>query len=288
MKRSASALCILMLASTSLFALDFDVVPNDNGTFDINLAHSWEWADGWFSGFDLAYLNPLSIVSDDTYYVATSGTSLEASADLLGIRGTGPVSFSLAANILYSPSTINEVGYVDADDGRYFLVNDRHIELLLPRIKAGVSGYSGVFSGSFSAEFAPWFPVSLSQTLSVGTGGPRDEMTHISNGYGMGAWSATASAAMRTTLVSPSFEALVDWVPVAYSYLDYALQEQSLNSIIMNVSVFGGVTINALKLGGSSPRIMIGYEWNKVRDTVAGTLIVDDPGSLRFKVGLGL
>jgi len=288
MKRVASLTCLLAIAAASSFALDFDVTPNEDGTFDINLAHSWQWTEGWFSGFNLAYLNPLSIEAADTYYVATSGTSIEASADIMGIRGTGPVSFSLAANILYNQSTIKEVGYVDDGAVRWFIINDRNIMMILPRIKAGVSGRSGMLSARVDAEFAPVFPVSLKQALSVSSGGPREENVLSSGGQGTGAWSASASATFNTPLVSPSFEALVDWVPIAYSYLDYSLAERSIDSVVFNIAVFGGMTIHAVRLGGASPRIMIGYEWNKVRDNATGTFIVDDAGSLRFKIGLGL
>jgi hypothetical protein len=195
--------------------LDFSVAPNDDGTFDIHLGHAWEWTSRWFSGFDLSYLDPMSVDSSDTWYVATSGSSIEASADIIGIRSPGPVAFNLV------------------------------------------------------------FPVSLNQSLSVSAGGIRDDSNHVSSGQGIGAWSAT----IRTPRVSPSFDAVVDWVPVSYTYLDYTLTERPIDSVIFNVALYGGMTISALKLGGSSPRIMVGHEWNKVQDAATGDLIVDDAGS---------
>ena len=288
--------CILLLSLTySSAALDFEVSPNDNGTLDIFLDHSWTWTTGWFSGFNFAYMNPLSIDESDDLYVATSGTSVEASVDLLGYRWLGPVSFSIAGNILFNPSRTKEVGYLDHGIERYFLVNERDIQLILPRIKSGVQVKAGRFRAEVDGELAPWLKVLFKQKLSVNTAGPRTETSLDSDGLGTMAWSIRGSLSLSTAIALPSVEGSVDMVPIEYSYI--ALGEDgdgnivpfttSLDSTMINLAVYGGFSLHGIKLGGSSPRIMIGYAWSGVKDNLTGENILDEP-ELRLKLGLGL
>lgn len=286
---------LLLSMSYPLAALDFEVSPNENGTFDVFLDHSWTWNTGWFSGFDFAYMNPLSIDESDELYVATSGTSVEVSADLLGYRWTGPVSFSIAGNILFNPSRTKEVGYLDRGIDRYFLVNERDIKLILPRIKSGVQVKAGRFRAEVDGEFAPWLKVLFNQKLSVNTAGPRTETSLDSDGLGSMAWSVRGSLAFSTAIASPSVEGSINMVPIEYTYI--ALGEDldgnivpfttSLDSTMINLAVYGGFSLHGIKLGGSSPRIMVGYSWSGVKDNLTGENILEEP-ELRFKVGLGL
>jgi hypothetical protein len=278
----------LLAASLPTAALSFDASPNPNGTFDLRIDHSWGWGAGFFTGFDAALLNPLSVDSGSGYYVATSGTSIEASGDVLGYTTKGPMKVGIAANVLYNPSWLKEVGYIDlSSGGRLFLVNERDILLILPRIKAALSGNLGPLSVSVDGEYAPWFPVTLKQTLETSTTGPLAVAEHSSKGTGSNAWSVSGSAILRNSILSPEVEFSYDNVPISYSYLDASTAVNNLDALILDTSLLGGFTLDALKLGGSALRVLAGYEWSTTKDRASGETVVSDR-RFRIKVGLGL
>lgn len=278
----------MLLATVSAIVLD--VSPNENGTLDVMVAHNWYWTGSLFSGISFAYLNPLSITEEENLYSALSGTAAELSVDVLGYRFPGAFSAEVALNVLYNPNDLKEVGYVDSGSTRFFLVNERTINLLLPRIKGGVSGTTGRSGGlrfGLNAEFAPWFPVFFAQSLSVSTSGPREEKTTASTGYGAMAWAASGNAALRSPVASVLLEGGIDWVPVRYTYLDYSLTESTLDSLMVNFNFYGGLALHFIKLGDASPRVMVGLEKETVTNQADGSKLVGDT-KVRFKFGLGL
>jgi hypothetical protein len=125
-----NVVCVVLAACmlVSAYTLDFDISPNPNGSIDVNASQTFTWGESLWSSLSLSVENPLSVDEDAAYYVATSGTSVEASVDILGYRFKGPAGFGVALNLLYNPSDLKEVGYVDFGDGsRLFLVSGRAI-----------------------------------------------------------------------------------------------------------------------------------------------------------------
>lgn len=289
MKSFKSALvAILLVIGSGIHALGIDLSPNANGTIDLSASHTLEWGSGLWSSFDVTMTSPMDVEEDTGLYVATSGTSLEASLDLIGFHFGPSRNFGVALNVFYSPSSINEVGYVDlSDSSRLFLVNDRHIEMFLPRLKGSIMGNAGPLSLSIEAELAPWYIVQLTQTLSTSTTGAPDKQTLTSPGTGNWASSADASLVIKGSFVSPELRIGFDSTPMAYSYLNVLGTETYLDSLIFDVRIMGGGKLDFLNFGGAAPRVMAGYEWNRVQDKSTGEWIVDD-GEFIVSIGFSM
>lgn len=277
---------LFALFTVSTYALDIEASPNANGTIDFTASHEWRWNKRLFSGFQASITNPLDVQEDSSSYIATAGRGLEGSLDVLGLRFGTDISLGGALNFQYSSSFIKEIGYVDASDGkRYFLVNERNIDLMLPRLKMDLGYSSSLFTLHLSGEAAPWFFVFFDQSLYVDDSGARLPTTLSTTSSGFAAASANANLSLLGKTIAPELQIFVDYVPIAYDYLDYTLTRRSLDSTILNYGILGGFTITALKNLGSAPRIMIGYEWQKVRDNSSGTWIVSN-GQLKFAFAL--
>lgn len=278
----------LACVTTPALSLSIQASPNQNGTIDLQAAHEWQWSSGLFSGATLAITNPLNIQEDASSYIATSGRGLDGSIDILGIRFGKKISFGVAFNFQYSSSSIKEVGYVDASDSkRYFIVNDRNIDLILPRIKLDLATHNKFLNFSLTGEAAPWLGVFFDQALYIDDSGTLDPTTLSSFGSGMGAFSATMRISASTSFIKPEVEAIIDYIPVAYDYLDYTLSSAHLDSTIINFRLMGGLTLTALNAAGSAPRIMVGYEWNKVKDNSSDTWVIDT-GEMKFAFSLAM
>jgi len=276
MNKKNLLLLATLISLASAYALDFDVSPNPNGSLDVNASQTFAWGESLWSSVSLSVENPLAVDDDDAYYVATSGTSVEASVDILGFRFSGPAGFGMALNLLYNPSDLKEVGYIDLVDGsRLFLVNDRHIELILPRLKTSLSANAGPLKLSIEGEVAPWYMVTLTQTLSTSTSGVPVEKTLSSPGTGNWAYSADAVLVINNSVLTPELRFGFDSVPIAYAYLDALGTESYLDSLIFNVRAMAGGSIDFLRFSGAAPRVLVGYEWNRVQNRATGEWIVD-------------
>lgn len=286
MNRFRAVLFFFFVHVPFLFCFSFEVSPNEHGALDINVDHAWRWAGGFYSGFEAALVNPLDVNSAAQYYVATSGTSLETSVDILGYATEGRIPLDVAANVLYAPSKLREVGYIDLDDGsRLFLVNNRDITLILPRAKISSRLRFGPIIFTGSGSYAPKFSVTMNQSLETGSVGPSAEASHNSRSAGSGAWSLAAAAVLRGRYLSPEIEFETDYVPIEYSYLDSNSSIQNLDSLIRVTSVLGGFTLESPLFGSVKPRLLIGYEWTSTRDNETEKKIVDDK---RFKIVVGM
>jgi len=289
-KNHAALLLCFSIASfcPTAFTLELDVSPKENGTLDVSAGHTFVWSDAFWSSVSLSVENPLSVDESDTMYVALSGTSMELSADVLGVRFGGPVRFGLALNVLYNPSNLKEVGYVDLPDStRLFLINERRIELLLPRLKASISSVAGPLRFSVEGEASPWYIVNLTQSLTTTIGGDTMEKTLPNPGTGSWATSADGSIVIKGSVLSPEVRFGFDSVPMAYNYLDSLGTERYLDSLIVNIRLMGGASLGFLGAGGAAPRVLAGYEWNRVLDRASGAWIVED-GSLLLSIGFSM
>ena len=287
-KNSFAMLCMFFLLPVSIFGLDIEASPNANGTIDFTASHEWQWNSRLYSGLKASITNPLDVQEEDSSYVATAGHGLDGSVDILGLRFGRDISIGTALNFQYSSSFIKEIGYVDAIDGkRYFLINERNIDLILPRLTLDLGFSSNLFNLRVSGEAAPWFFVFFDQSLYVADSGVRQPTILSTTNSGFAAASANANLSIFGNTITPELQVFADYVPIAYDYLDYTLTRRNLNSTILNYGILGGFTITALKNLGSAPRIMIGYEWQKVRDNSSGTWIVED-SRLKFAFALSV
>lgn len=285
----AMLLCISIASfCQTAFALELDISPKENGTLDVSAGHTFVWSDAFWSSISLSVENPVSVDESDGMYVATSGTSAEFSADLVGFRFRGFANIGLALNVLFNPSSIKEVGYVDLPDAsRLFLINERRIELLLPRLKASAYGNLGPLRLSVEGEVSPWYTVSLTQTLTTSASGDPTVGTIESPGTGSWAASADGSIVIKGSFISPEVRFGFDSVPMAYDYLNAFGVQGSIDSLIVNLRLMGGASLSFLRSGGSAPRVLAGYEWNRVQDRSSGLWVVNDR-SLLLSIGFAM
>ena len=287
-----ASLALALLASlcvvTGVSAFSFEALPNANGTVDVRASHEWEWAPGIYSGLRLSLSNPMDAVKEANAYVATSGRVIESSADIIGVRFGRRRSIGAALNFQYSNDVIREIGYVDAAGPvRYFLVNDRTIDMFLPRLTLEFDDDIGPLRISADAEAAPWLGVRLGQSLYVGSSGSLVPRTLDTFSTGWAAASGRLGVALDLPAFMPELECTVDYVPIAYEYLDYSYARKRLDSTIINFGIMGGVTVRGSGGAESAPRFMVGYEWNRVRDNATGAYVVDG-GRMRFSLGVRL
>ncbi len=289
MKARCIGLCVSFISSiTATHALELDVSPQANGTLAMHASHTLAWNDSLWSSLSLSVENPLEVDEGEGRYVATSGTIIEGSLDVLGYRFKGPLRLGLAINALYSPMSLKEVGYIDlAGGGRLFLVNERSIDLLLPRLKVSLAGEAGPLSLSLEGEVSPYYIVNLTQRLSTSTGGVPTAKTLSSPGFGSWAASGDASLRLAGTIIAPELRVGLDSVPMAYSYLNASGQEAAIDSLIVTVRAMAGAGLPFLARGGAVPRALVGYEWNKVQDRPSGTWIAES-GDILVLIGFSL
>lgn len=284
----ALAVTMALAVTGAAVALDFEVTPDTNGSLDVSASHTVVWSDRLWSSVSLLVENPLFISQDDASYIALSGTSMELSADIIGFRPAGDAGPGIALNLLYNPATYNEVGYVDAAAGRWFLINERRLDLILPRIRASYAG-RGAVSFSVSGELAPWFMVVMRQDLDVTPPGSASTEYSLPQSIGSGMWAASADVTLTIPgrLFSPEVRAGFDSVPVAYTSLDTAGNETALDTLILNLRILAGGRLLAFGSGSAAPRLLAGYEWNRVKNNTTGEWIVMD-GRMLLVIGLSM
>ena len=270
----------------SAYSLEFDVSPNESGSLDVRGSQTFQWNSSVWSYISLAVENPVSVAERDNYYIATSGTSISASVDVLGYRYNGAVKLGIACNLLYNPNDVKEVGYVDLEDStRLFIVNERRIQLFQPRLKASLSGNAGILQFSADAYLSPWYILSFDQDISTSTTGVPDKHSLSSRGIGNWAAAADLSAVIVGSAVSPEVRFSFESVPMAYSYLDVFGTEREIDSLILNIQVMAGGSLKFLRFSGAAPRVLIGYEWKRVQDRLNGDWIIDN-GDMVLMFGL--
>ena len=255
--------------------------------------HSWEWGAGFYSGFDLSYLNPQEKYTDATTYSVTSGTVFEVSGDILGWQSPGSrvFSFGAAVNALWNPSRLEEIGYTDIASSRYFMINTRAIDLMLPRAKLSFGLIMGPLKITIDGEYSPWFTVNLNQTLAVGTTGTPVESNHLSATTAANAFSVNGNIVLNSPVLIPEIQYGIDIVPLAYSFLGLdgagTVATYAIDTITSNLSILGGFTLAGLKVNGVMVRVLAGYEWDTIVDRTSGAILLED-GKILIKIGLSM
>jgi len=273
--------CILPL---SAFAFQFEISPQPDGSITSTVAFDWNYGRSpVFSGLRGDYSTSVSDDSQPASYVATSGKTLSVEADILGWRGDWAASrLSLSANCKYDHMTIREIGYIDQGASRYFVLNDRTIDIYLPRAKLAGSLALGALAFELSGEYSPWYQVDLAQQLTVSPVFPKT--SHASSQSAMNALSFDGDVAFGIPGFKPIIGFGYDRVPIAYSALT-ATGLADFDTLIETLRFKATLELGFLKIGALVPAVLAQYEKTTTTDYVSHQSIADD-GKWTFGFGL--
>ncbi|MBI9104479.1 MAG: hypothetical protein JEY99_18840 [Spirochaetales bacterium] len=263
---------IISVSFVGLSALDFNVSPNDDGTVDILVGIDWEYSPVLYSAVKANYSNIIEVneksfdvktADNPDYYYTTSGTDLSIGADVLGYRiNLNNFRLDVAFNILYQVFDIREVGYSEFPDYHRFLINDRVINLILPRIKGTLVKQSGLWKLELGGEYSPWLSVGLDQQLKIISDNPSSG--NLSGDYASNstqsannAFSLNGLFRYKTPLLIPELYLEYDHLQIEYEMVTgtESSLDQTLSSQIM-------VVLDFISLKGIHPSVAFHYDWN--------------------------
>lgn len=280
MKRRSRAMALVCSAALVLFTLpaaafEFDVSPNRDGSLDVHLALDWDYSPTLYSRISGDYKNTSTQEDGETQYVATFGKTLAASVDLLGVRlGRPTARLDLAANLDYENMKFREIGYVDVGEApdvtRYFILNDRVITLVMPRVTGEGRYVTGPLELSAGGEYAPWLYVGLDQVLEISPG--RESTPFESTQSATNAYSVNAGARLNSRYADLITRTEFDSVAIVYDALT-AGGEQTINAHIRTLSAEFGLALSMLSVSGLHPTIGVRMSWDWTGP--AGTALAD-------------
>lgn len=265
----------LTVAALPAAAFEFDVSPNRDGSLDVHLALDWEYSPTLYSGIAGDYKNTSTQEDGETQYVATFGKTLAASVDVLGVRLGRPTGrVELAANLDYENMRFREIGYVDVGDDpdvvRYFILNDRVITLVMPRITGEGRYVTGPVELSAGGEYAPWLHVGLNQVLEIS---PRLESTPFeSTQSATNAFSVNAGARLNSPYLDLITGAEYDSVAIVYD-VRTAGGEARIDAHIRTLTTEVSLALSMLSVSGLHPTIGLRMSWDWTGP--AGTALAD-------------
>ncbi|GEM_PF-4011557 len=264
------------------YSLDFNVSPNKDGSLDMYLGLDWNYSTNFFSGIKAEYLNISDKTETESSYVATSGKTLSAEMDILGYRiKEKALNFDIAANVKLDNMKIREIGYIDSSGTRYFILNDRILNLMLPRLKGKIALNKYPFSASLAGEYSPWLYVDLQQELTISPG--LDKTPYHSAQPAYNAFSINMKTRLDSKLVSPFINLEYDNVAIKYRIYT-AGGEAVINTLMQNLSVTGTLVLSGISLNNLHPSVSAGYEWDWATDLSekASKPILSTKNYLRF------
>lgn len=274
MRRSLFVLAALVLAFP-LAALDFSVSPNPDGSFDFSLKHEWSYGAGpFFSGASLQSSSGSSTETSEGYRTMSVSRDFTASLVPLGYQlGSGRSQLRAALDLGWQRMKISELGYVDGyvprttNSYRFFMANDRVIDLILPKLRVDSRLGLGPLSLTFGGEYAPWLYVRLDQTLStaatptnsspVYAGSLPADKNHKSEQSAANAFSIDGSAFFRSAFIEPGIEATYDDLSIKYEYLDAFGRVAVSDTRFQTLTIGGSAIFRFAKVAGLSPKVSV-------------------------------
>jgi len=254
----------------AVFSMDFNISPNNDGTMDIDLGLNWNYSERFYSVIQGQYQNIHDNLEDTEQYIATSGTMLSLDIDFLGyrIREKG-FRFDVALNTQFQNMDIREIGYIDYDGTRYFILNDRNLKLLLPRVKGEFSYNYNNINFSIGGEYSPWLKVNLDQQLTISP--VLDKVLFTSSQSANNAFSVNSKIRFSNLFISPAISAEYDHLTIMYDIYT-AAGEATINTLLQTLSTNFTLVLNIINLKGLHPTVTYGYIWDWTTDQSADTL----------------
>jgi hypothetical protein len=248
-----------------VYSLDFDISPNDDGSLDFLFGFDWEYNNDLYSGIDVEYKNIKNQNETNESFVSTSGKSLSFGTDILGKSfRSNNFTYNIALNTKWDNMQIREIGYIDdTSDTRFFILNDRVLNLFLPRIKGNARYQIDPLLITIGGEYAPWLWVSLDQELTINPGLP--EKTYHSEQSATNAFSLNSKIKLKNEIISP--EVFVEYDQLAIEYGAYtAGGEIEIDTLMQDLTVVGTLVLGFIDLKEIHPSFSFGYSWSWTTD----------------------
>lgn len=275
---------------SSLGAFEFSVSPNENGSTDVLLKHQWEYGSSWYSGFNGEYRNTFLEDDDELSYVTTTGNTLSLSTDIIGYQSLGsPLRLSVAGNFTFERMDLREIGYIDqvlegdTEATRFFILNDRIIDLFLPRIVTGTIINMPFFTLKVAGEYSPFLQVKLNQELTISPGS-YDREPFTSSQSTNNAWSVNGTLSLPVPFLEPEVFVEYDHLNIVYDVLT-AGGESSVESIINTLSIKTSLIPRFINLQGFYPTVSLVWEKNWTKNIIGGTTDDSDEDAISFQFG---
>lgn len=278
------AFLLVCIAVNAVSALDFDISPNDDGSVDVYLGLEWAYNDLFFSGVAAEYLNGSDRQALETGYVATFDRTISVQGDLIGVSvDEGGITMTTALNIKWDRMSIREIGYLDQDTTRFFILNDRILNLLLPRIRFEGRGVLSPFVVRVGGEYSPWLFVAIDQELTISPG--LDATNFHSEQSAFHAYSVNGSFRWNNPILSPEVRFEYDDLRISYGILT-AGGEATINNRI-EVFEFGvSVVFGFIDVNGLHPTVGFGNERVAMFDLSSESSEPITNNRLRYSIGL--
>ncbi len=255
---------LMFVIAISTYSLDFNISPNKDGTMDVNLGLDWNYSAGFYSGIMGKYQNIHDNSETSEQYVATSGTVLSLDMDFLGyrVRKKG-IRFDIALNTQFQNMDIREIGYIDSEGIRYFILNDRNLRLFLPRVKGKFSYKYNNINFSIGGEYSPWLKVDLDQELTISPG--LEKTPFSSSQSANNAFSVNSKIRFSNLFISPEISAEYDHLAIVYDIYT-AGGEATINTLLQTLSTNFTLVMNIINLKGLHPTFTYSYVWDWTTD----------------------
>ena len=255
---------LLFVIAVSTYSLDFNISPNKDGTMDVDLGLDWNYSDGFFSGIMGKYQNIHNNSETSEQYVATSGTVLSLDMDFIGYRiKKERIRFDIALNAQLQDMDIREIGYIDSEGTRYFILNDRNLRLLLPRVKGKFSYKYNSINFSVGGEYSPWLKVDLDQELTISPG--LEEIPFSSSQSANNGFSLNSTIRFSSLFITPEISIEYDHLAIVYDVYT-AGGEATIDTLLQTFTTNFTLVLNIINLKGLNPTISYGYVWDWATD----------------------
>jgi len=253
-----------------VYSLDFNVSPNKDGTMDVDLGLSWNYTKNFFSGVKGQYRNILEEDTGSDQFVSTSGTVLSLDTDILGfeISGSRYTKVKLSLNTQMQKMDIREIGYVDYEDTRFFILNDRTLNLFLPRLKGDLCFENKLMRFTMGGEYSPWLYVVLDQELTISPG--LDKTSFSSSQSATNAYSINSKVRFINSMIIPEISAEYDYLAIKYDVYT-AGGEATIDTLMQTLTTDFTLIFTIINLKGLHPTLTWEYEWDWTTDMVSDT-----------------
>lgn len=280
-------IAVLLFVSTvfATSAIDFTVSPNEDGSLDVSLALDWHYDELFFSGISADYLNGSDRQTFEAGYVATFDRTLTLQGDILGVSvDEGNVTLEAAANLKWDRMSIREIGYIDQDGTRFFILNDRVLNLVLPRLRLDGRFAFYPFTLTVGGEYAPWLCVAIDQELTISPG--LDATPFSSAQPAHHAYSLNGSLRWENRFFAPRVHVEYDDLRIEYGILT-AGGEAVIHHRIEVLTYGVTAELRFIELNGLHPTVSIGNETTRLTDLGITDAVPSSTTRLKYSFGFG-
>ena len=160
---------------------------------------------------------------------------------------------------------IREIGYID-DEGsstRFFILNDRVLNLVLPRVKSEARYHIDKFVVSLGGEYSPWLWVGLDQELTINPG--LEATPFSSEQSATNAFSLNGKLSYRNDIITPRTYFEYDHLAIKYN-VNTAAGEAEIHSLTQTLTWGATLVLKFIKLKDINPSVSFSNIWDWTTD----------------------